>query len=493
MARKYLYKPLEIIAGGAEGGSIGSNIKQHVLVLKHDSDRLLKTLQLLGEWTDHGSIIIFTQTKDEVDELFTNMLKHGYPCLTLHGGQDQYDRDSTISDFKNRKPPNILIATSVAARGLDVKSCILVINYKCPDHLEDYIHRVGRTGRGGTIGFAYTLVTCDEYEKAPDLIDALKSSGQPIPPPLAEMAKSYETQVSLGLLGKKRKWGGFMGGSGFKFDSSEKSRQQREKFEEVKGMKIDEDDNGETASSPVGQPVGLPKPPPGLPPPPGVPPSGLPKPPTGPPPPPGVPPSGLPKLPPGPPPPGLPKPPPGVPHFGPATPIIAQPVKSPPPAAVKTASGALALIPSSSAGGGTLAIAGSLSGGGPNATLDYLINKLGGIVPVQPAPVGMIVEEFEINDYPDIARAKGVTRDVRMQIEERHNVRVVVKGQYFAPNAIVPPGARRLFVEISGQNKNSVARARKEVFDSVEEVAIKTLNIPEDRLKPRLKKRVRLY
>jgi len=475
LARKYLHKPLEIVVGGAEGvGTISSNIKQHVLVLKHDSDRLFKTLQLLGEWVDHGSIIIFTQTKDEVDNLFTTLLKHGYACLTLHGGQDQYDRDSTIQDFKSRKTPNILIATSVAARGLDVKSCILVINYKSPEHLEDYIHRVGRTGRGNTIGFAYTLLTCDECDKAPDLIDALKSSGQPIPPPLAEMAKSYEQQVALGLVHKKRKWAGFLGGSGYKFDSSEKSRQQIEKIVQVKGMqREDEEEEGDSVVQSVTPPVstiplGIPKPPPG------PPPGGLPKPPPGP------PPGGFPKPPPAPPPrAGPPKPPPPV--------TGSKPPPPPPPVMVKAPSGALALVAPKSA----IAIAGSLTGGQPNATVDYLMNKLGGIVPVQPAPVGMIVEEFEINDYPEMARAKGVTRDVRQQVEDRHNVRVVVKGQYFSPNTIIPHGGRKLFVEISGQNKNSVMRARKEIFDSVEEVAIKTLNIPEERLKPRLKKRTR--
>jgi hypothetical protein len=126
---------------------------------------------------------------------------------------------------------------------------------------------------------------------------------------------------------------------------------------------------------------------------------------------------------------------------------------------------------------------------GPNAAVDYLMNKLGGVVPVPAAPQGMHVEEFEINEYPELARAKGVTRDIRTQIEDRHGVRVVVKGQYIPPNTPVPLGARKLFVEVSGPNKNSVLRAKRDVFESVEEVAIRTLNIPEDRLRP--KKRIR--
>ena len=68
-------------------------------------------------------------------------------CLT-RSGIDQYDRDSIISDFKNGAC-RLMVATSVAARGLDVKQLILVVNYNCPNHYEDYVHRAGRTGRAG--------------------------------------------------------------------------------------------------------------------------------------------------------------------------------------------------------------------------------------------------------------------------------------------------------------------------------------------------------
>jgi len=69
----------------------------------------------------------------------------GYPCLSLHGGKDQSDRESTISDFKS-DVCNVLVATGVAARGLDVKELVLVVNFDPPNHHEEYVHRVGRTG-----------------------------------------------------------------------------------------------------------------------------------------------------------------------------------------------------------------------------------------------------------------------------------------------------------------------------------------------------------
>ena len=73
------------------------------------------------------------------------VMQVGYPCLSLHGGKDQSDRESTINDFKT-DVCSLLIATGVAARGLDVKELVLVVNYDTPNHHEEYVHRVGRTG-----------------------------------------------------------------------------------------------------------------------------------------------------------------------------------------------------------------------------------------------------------------------------------------------------------------------------------------------------------
>ena len=428
LARKSLQKPVEIVVGGNEG--VSSNIEQNVVVVSSDSDRLQQLLKLLGEWAEHGSVLVFAQTKDEVDSLYGQLLKFGYSCLTLHGGQDQFDRDSTISDFKKRKPPNILIATSVAARGLDVPDCVLVVNYRVPEHLEDYVHRIGRTGRAGKAGFAYTFISGAEADKAQDLIEALKSGGQKVPQLLIELALQHQAQISLGLAKKKSKWSGFAGGSGFKFDASEKSGIQRAKTERDEDASVTPP---VSAVVPSAAPVGKgPAPPSGPPPPRGPPPSR----PSGPPP--------------------------------------------PPPFAYP---GAMVAASSSSAG----AIVQST---GPVGASSYLMTKLGGVVPVPPAPRGALVEEFEINEYPEAARLKGLPRDLRIQLEEKLNVRIQTKGQYIAPKAVVPPGARKLFIEISGPNRNNLIRARKEVFDAIEEVAIKSLNIAPERLLPRKKRRI---
>ena len=90
------------------------------------------------------------------------------------GGLDQEDRDSNIRDFKQGNIP-LMIATSVAARGLDVKALILVVNYDCPNHYEDYVHRVGRTGRAGNDGTAWTFITPEEGQYAGEVIKAFEA------------------------------------------------------------------------------------------------------------------------------------------------------------------------------------------------------------------------------------------------------------------------------------------------------------------------------
>jgi ATP-dependent RNA helicase DDX46/PRP5 len=144
----------------------------------------------------------------------------------LHGGQDQADRDFTVQDFKEGSK-SILVATSVAARGLDVMSVVLVINFVAPDHLEDYVHRIGRTGRAGNIGVAYTFLLPQEGDKAEDLIKALKQSQRPVPEQVQELADEFRAKCNMGLACQHKKKG--FRGKGFKFTAAEQSRQQQER------------------------------------------------------------------------------------------------------------------------------------------------------------------------------------------------------------------------------------------------------------------------
>lgn len=137
LARRILKKPIEVQVGGRS--VVCKDVEQHVAILE-DEAKFFKLLELLGHYQEHGSIIVFVDKQENADILLKDLMKASYPCMSLHGGIDQFDRDSTMLDFKSGKV-RLLIATSVAARGLDVKDLILVINYDCPNHYEDYVHR----------------------------------------------------------------------------------------------------------------------------------------------------------------------------------------------------------------------------------------------------------------------------------------------------------------------------------------------------------------
>jgi ATP-dependent RNA helicase DDX46/PRP5 len=133
-----------------------------------------------------------------------------YSTLVLHGGQDQQDREYTIQDFK-KGVRNIMVATSVCARGLDIKHIKVVVNYVCPNHAEDYVHRIGRTGRAGNKGTAFTFITQEESQFAADLIRALENSGNPVPDDLRKLDEEYQHKILEGEIERKKGNLGFQG------------------------------------------------------------------------------------------------------------------------------------------------------------------------------------------------------------------------------------------------------------------------------------------
>lgn len=235
LAKKILNKPIEISVG--EVSIVSDTIKQNVNVLENKDEKFTKLLQILGNFTSidkTGKVIIFVERQDSADNLLTKLLKRGYPCFSLHGGKDQSDRDSTINDFKNGIV-DILIATSVAARGLDVKNLNLVVNFDCPNHMEDYVHRVGRTGRAGNSGEAYTFITKDQLRNSVDLVRALELSEQTVPPQLLRMSQDFRDLVKEGK--------GKFNGSGFGGKGLEKLQEIREikKMTDGDNFEIDDD------------------------------------------------------------------------------------------------------------------------------------------------------------------------------------------------------------------------------------------------------------
>ena len=113
--------------------------------------------------TIHGQIIIFRRTKFGVDKLEESLVKNGYTVSSIHGDKTQVIRNKAIEDFKNKKT-SILIATDVASRGIDITNVDAIINFDIPNIAETYVHRIGRTGRAGKSGIAFSFCSPDENE-----------------------------------------------------------------------------------------------------------------------------------------------------------------------------------------------------------------------------------------------------------------------------------------------------------------------------------------
>ena len=139
--------------------SVAKNVSQ-VLFYVPKPKKIELCLHLLRN-TIKGNILIFRRTKFGVDKLEKTLLKNGYLLESIHGDKTQADRQLAMTRFK-QKEVNILIATDVAARGIDVKHLDAVVNFDLPNVPETYVHRIGRTGRAGDIGTSYSFCGADE-------------------------------------------------------------------------------------------------------------------------------------------------------------------------------------------------------------------------------------------------------------------------------------------------------------------------------------------
>ncbi|XP_023019106.2 uncharacterized protein [Leptinotarsa decemlineata] len=187
LAQEFLKDYIQINVGSLQL-SANHNILQIIDVCQ-ESEKETKLSTLLKEIMaeKENKTIIFIETKRKVDEITRKMKRDGWPAVCIHGDKTQQERDGVLQDFRTGKAP-ILVATDVAARGLDVEDVKFVINFDYPSNSEDYVHRIGRTGRSLRTGTAYTFFTPSNSNKAADLVSVLKEAKQVINPKLQDMA-----------------------------------------------------------------------------------------------------------------------------------------------------------------------------------------------------------------------------------------------------------------------------------------------------------------
>lgn len=162
LARRFMTKPIHIRANEPDEGLTQANIK-HVIYRAHNLDKdevVGRILQAEGR----GKTVIFTRTKRSASKLTEELADRGFGAVAVHGDMSQEARERNMASFKAGKK-DVLIATDVAARGIDVDDVTHVINYTVPEDDKAYLHRVGRTGRAGRTGVAVTFVDWDDLHK----------------------------------------------------------------------------------------------------------------------------------------------------------------------------------------------------------------------------------------------------------------------------------------------------------------------------------------
>ncbi|KAJ1438172.1 P-loop containing nucleoside triphosphate hydrolase protein [Ochromonadaceae sp. CCMP2298] len=459
LARAVLKLPLEIVVG--ERSTVNKDITQ-IIEVHEEEDKFLRLLQLLGVWYEKGSVLIFVDKQEKCDQLYAgerytpsmssmlyDLLKLGYPCLSLHGGKDQVDRDHTLHEFKTGVK-TVMVATSVAGRGLDVPDIVCVINYHCPNHMEDYVHRVGRTGRAGRKGTAYTFVSQKEEQYAPSMAKLLTKAGVAVPPELASLVQAFKDKVSRGEA--QYATSGF-DGKGFSFDAGEMNAEQKvasmqkRLYEKEQGLDADEEEEEEDTQTTAAALAAA-----------------------------------------------------ALAKTGGAA--AAAPAAMAPPAPVVTAdmtplerARALAAqfsrkADTGSAGGG-VSVSGGLGGGvsvggggmgmggmgmgGGDAVARAKaialqmtaaaagLSRGGGSTSTGAEPEQHFSDELEINDYPPQARRKITNKNAIDDVIERTGVAIIARGSYIPPGKKLEAGERRLHLLIEGTSAMSVKQARLEI------------------------------
>jgi len=177
LARRFMNRPVHIRASDPDEGLTQANIK-HVIYRAHSLDKdevVTRILQAEGR----GKTVIFTRTKRAAAKLVEELSDRGFKAAAVHGDLSQEQRERAMAAFKAGKK-DVLIATDVAARGIDVNDVTHVINHTIPDDPDTYLHRAGRTGRAGKTGIAVTFVDWDDLHKWA-LINRALDFGQPEP------------------------------------------------------------------------------------------------------------------------------------------------------------------------------------------------------------------------------------------------------------------------------------------------------------------------
>ncbi|KAK3145497.1 hypothetical protein QOZ80_3BG0253550 [Eleusine coracana subsp. coracana] len=163
VARKYLRNPVVVTIGTAATNNL---VTQNVVMMRSESEKTTRLRTILADLaaSHNETAIVFYNTRQAVDARARDLENAGFRVATLHGGKSQEQREASLAAFRRRRRRRVgvLVATDLAARGIDVPDVAHVVNYDMPGSIEAYTHRVGRTGRAGNKGVATSFLTLED-------------------------------------------------------------------------------------------------------------------------------------------------------------------------------------------------------------------------------------------------------------------------------------------------------------------------------------------
>ncbi|XP_066542476.1 DEAD-box helicase 3 X-linked a isoform X2 [Hoplias malabaricus] len=205
LARDFLEEYIFLAVGRV--GSTSENITQKVVWVE-ESDKRSFLLDLLNATGKDSLTLVFVETKKGADALEDFLYREGYACTSIHGDRSQRDREEALHQFRSGRCP-IMVATAVAARGLDICNVKHVINFDLPSDIEEYVHRIGRTGRVGNLGLATSFYNDKNSNITKDLLDILVEAKQEVPSWLESLA--FEHQHKSSNRGRSKRFSGGFG------------------------------------------------------------------------------------------------------------------------------------------------------------------------------------------------------------------------------------------------------------------------------------------
>jgi superfamily II DNA/RNA helicase len=193
LARRHMRRPTNVRAEGHDEPAPAPLTRQYVF-RAHQMDKI-EVLARVLQARDRGLTMVFCQTKRAADQVASALASRGFAVGTVHGDLGQGQRERALRAFRSGKV-DVLTATEVAARGLDVEDVTHVVNYECPDDEKTYVHRIGRTGRAGRAGVAVTFVDWRDMHRWKLINDAL-GLGQPEPEETYSTSEHLYTQLDI--------------------------------------------------------------------------------------------------------------------------------------------------------------------------------------------------------------------------------------------------------------------------------------------------------